>query len=149
MKQIVFSQLFYPELISTGLTLTELCESLSKKGVSIEVYCGPPTLVNHQEQVPKHLKHKNITIHRLWTTQFPKTHLLGKAINHISFIISAFFKLISLPTSSPILVLTNPPLLPLLFALLRPLNGSNIMFYCLIYTQKHWYHNHFFLPQIQ
>ena len=36
-KLRVLCQLFYPELISTGQTLTELCESLSEQGVKINV----------------------------------------------------------------------------------------------------------------
>src|SRR3972149_2002330 len=41
-KLLVLCQLFYPELVSTGQTLTELCEELASMGVDVEVGCGRP-----------------------------------------------------------------------------------------------------------
>jgi len=122
---IVLSQLFYPELISTGLTLTELCESLSKKGLQLEVVCAQPSLVNAGERVPKHMTYKGIPIKRLWSTCFPKINTLGKAINHLTFTFSLFFYLLSLPRHSRLLLLTNPPILPLLMRFLQPIKRFN------------------------
>ncbi|MFC1770912.1 glycosyltransferase family 4 protein [Candidatus Margulisiibacteriota bacterium] len=117
-KLLVCSQLFYPELISTGQTLTELCEELSEMGIDIEVLCGPMTLVDRKSKTPKEIIYKKIKIKRVWGTRFPKINLLGKFLNHLTFMLSIFFYLIKDKTQRPMLVLTNPPLLGFIIALI-------------------------------
>ena len=68
----IICQLFYPELISTGQSMTELAEALTDQGLNITVICGPPTLKKQTEPIPKEIHYKNIHIKRIWSTQFPK-----------------------------------------------------------------------------
>jgi glycosyltransferase involved in cell wall biosynthesis len=117
----VLSQLFYPELISTGLTLTELCEGLSEKNLNIHILCAQPTLNKNQKTAPKHDRYKDISITRLWSTRFSKLNTIGKAMNHLTFALSLFFYCLFLPQKSQLLVLTNPPIAPLLMYFLTPL----------------------------
>ena len=42
--RLVLCQLFYPGLISTGQTVTDLCEELVDMAVGVEVVCGPPII---------------------------------------------------------------------------------------------------------
>jgi colanic acid biosynthesis glycosyl transferase WcaI len=114
----VFCQLFYPELISTGQTVTELCEALQKKGQNITVFCAQPTLIK-TNKVNTELHYKGIQINRLKSTRFSKLNFFGKLSNHISFSISCFFKLWSLPKNATVLVFTNPPILPLIVRLVK------------------------------
>ena len=116
-KILVLCQLFYPELVSTGQTVTELCETLSEKGHNITVWCAPPSIL--KTKTKKTIHHNNITIKRLWATQFPKLNTLGKLINHLTFTLSCFLKLCTHPKNIPILVFTNPPFLALIPALLN------------------------------
>ncbi len=120
-KLLVLCQLFYPELISTGQTLTELCEELANKGMDIEVVCGQPTVVNNGKKVAKHIQHKDIQITRVWGTRFPKLNLIGRIVNQLTFSISVFFYLLFHRPQKPILVLTNPPFLAASCSLLRKL----------------------------
>ena len=53
MNLTIISQLFYPELVSTGLTLTELCEALVKKGFKLNVIAGYPTVIDPKSPIPK------------------------------------------------------------------------------------------------
>ena len=74
-KVRIISQLFYPELVSTGQTLTELGEALVKKGVEVNVICGPVSLTQDIKDVPKTLQHEGMTIRRVWGTSFPKLNI--------------------------------------------------------------------------
>ncbi len=49
-KLLVLCQLFYPELVSTGQTLTELCEDLVRLWMDVEVVCGPPTIMTNSKK---------------------------------------------------------------------------------------------------
>ncbi len=119
----VVCQLFYPELISTGLTLTELCERLSEKGVSIHVFCGYPTITQHHAPVTHCISYRGIQIQRVWSTRFPKLFFLGKLINHITFTLSILWHLLRVPRHSKLLLLTNPPIMPFLMLLLYPIKS--------------------------
>lgn len=120
-KLLVLCQLFYPELVSTGQTLTELCEELVKLGISVKVVCGQPTLLPGRKKVARHITHKGIHIRRVWGTSFPKLNLIGRIVNQITFAISAFFYQLFASRRRPVLVLTNPPFLALSCAILKML----------------------------
>lgn len=120
-KLTVLCQLFYPELVSTGQTLTELCEVLADLGVEIEVIAGPVTIVDRKSAIPRTIKYHKITINRVWGTRLPKLNLLGRIINQITYAGSVFFHLLFDRSSRPILVLTNPPYLAFTCAILRSL----------------------------
>lgn len=123
-KVRIISQLFYPELVSTGQTLTELGEALVKKGCEVEVLCGPVTLTKSDSPVPKTLSYEGMTIHRVWGTSFPKLNLIGKLLNHITFSISLFFRLLFIRDGVPYLVVTNPPFIGVIMALVKTLGGN-------------------------
>jgi glycosyltransferase involved in cell wall biosynthesis len=108
---VMLTQLFYPELTSTGQTMTELAEALAKQGVAVRVICGPPTLSDTPEKPPQRLSYNGIQIHRVWGTQFPKKRFWGKLINQLSFAIGVLYYLFSHRITTPILVNTNPPFL--------------------------------------
>jgi glycosyltransferase involved in cell wall biosynthesis len=118
-KLLVLCQLFYPELVSTGQTLTELCEELVSMGVDVEVICGPPTVLHRKERIPKYIEYKGIRIRRVWGTRFPKLNLLGRVTNQITFAFSVLFHFLFHHPNRPILVLTNPPFLAVVCAYLR------------------------------
>ena len=120
-KVLVLCQLFYPELVSTGQTLTELCEQLVPLGVDVHVVCGPPTVLNRKSKTPKYIEYNGIHIRRVWGTRFPKLNLIGRIVNQLTFAVSVFFYLLFHRPRKPILVLTNPPFLAVSCAILRAL----------------------------
>jgi glycosyltransferase involved in cell wall biosynthesis len=118
---LVLCQIFYPELVSTGQTLTELCEELVRLGADVEVICGPPTILGRNEKVAKYIEHEGIRIRRVWGTRFPKLNLLGRVMNQVTFAVSVFIYLLFNRPRKPILVLTNPPFLAVACGILKRL----------------------------
>jgi glycosyltransferase involved in cell wall biosynthesis len=126
---LVLCQLFYPELVSTGQTMTELCEALADKGADVEVICAQPTYLKPNFAVSNFIKYKGIKIKRVWSTQFPKSNLIGRIINQAAYAVSVFIYLIFNNSNRPILVLTNPPYLAFFCALLKVLKVGNPYIY--------------------
>lgn len=120
---LVLCQLFYPEMVSTGQTLTELCEVLVDMGIDIEVVCGPPTILVRESSIPSYMEHRGIRIKRVWGTRFNKLNFVGRVANQITFALSVFVHLVCDGSKRPILVLTNPPFLALICGLLRKFHG--------------------------
>jgi glycosyltransferase involved in cell wall biosynthesis len=106
--------MFYPELISTGQTLTELAEELVEKGVKLTVIAAQPTLVPGSSKVPSYIEYRGMTIRRVWSARFRKTSFFGKLANLITFFVSASITVLLEYRHSQLLLLTNPPYLPLL-----------------------------------
>lgn len=113
-RLVVVCQLFYPELISTGQTLTELVEELAARGLPITVIAGQPTVVAGTPAVPPLIEHRGITIRRTWSTRFRKTRTLGKLCNISTFFLSAMWEVLRHQRDAQLLLLTNPPYLPML-----------------------------------
>jgi len=119
--------MFYPELISTGLTLTELCEALSALGLSVKVVCGPPTLSSEAISYPKDITYQGISIHRVWGTRLNKKSFLGKLINQLSFTFSLFFYLLFTAQKGPLVALTNPPFLGIITTVISRLKSCPLV----------------------
>lgn len=128
LKILILCQLFYPELVSTGQTLTELAETLRDMEVDVEVCCGPPTILKGSEKPPKDLTYHNIRIHRVWGTFFPKVSTMGKLVNQITYAISTFFYLLFRRVERPVLVVTNPPFLGFICAVLRKIKHLRFIY---------------------
>lgn len=126
---LILCQLFYPELVTTGLTLTELCERLVKLGMEVEVVCGPITYIEYNDNLPKYIEHQGIKINRVWGTRFPKLNIVGRIINQITYASSVFFYLLFDRSKRPILVLTNPPFLAFFCALFYQVGIGNPYIY--------------------
>jgi glycosyltransferase involved in cell wall biosynthesis len=111
---VVVCQVFYPELVSTGQTLTELVEELAATGLNITVIAAQPTLLPGSQKVSRVLNHQGITILRTWSTRLPKTSFIGKFLNLTTFFVSACLQVLFHYRHTQLLLLTNPPFLPLL-----------------------------------
>ena len=127
-KVLVLCQLFYPELVSTGQTMTELCEVLVELGLDVEVLCGPSTIIDRKTKIPKYIKYKGIKIKRVWGTRFPKLSLLGKVVNQMTYTLSIFFHMLSDSSKKPVLVLTNPPFLGGICGLIKKLKNRPFIY---------------------
>jgi glycosyltransferase involved in cell wall biosynthesis len=111
---VIVCQVFYPELVSTGQTLTELAEELAAAGLRITVIAAQPTLLPRSQRVSRVLNHGGITIIRTWSTRLPKTTFIGKLLNLTTFFASACLTVLFRHRRAQLLLLTNPPYLPLL-----------------------------------
>jgi len=127
-KVLILSQLFYPELISTGQTLTELAEELVNQGVKVDVICGQSTHVDRVSITPKFIRYKGINIRRVYSTRLNKFNVFFKMINQITYSLSLIFHLIRDKNPKIILVFTNPSFAAFIVAFFRKFGGSPYIF---------------------
>ncbi len=113
-RLVLVCQLFYPELVSTGQTLTELGEELVRRGIELKVVAAQPTVVRRDQHIAANIVHEGISIFRAWSTRLPKTNFLGKLINQVTFFVTSTLHVLRHEPDVQLLILTNPPYLPLL-----------------------------------
>jgi glycosyltransferase involved in cell wall biosynthesis len=121
---VIVCQIFYPELVSTGQTLTELAEELAAMGLRITVIAAQPTIIPGGKKVPGRIEHRGLTIRRTWSTRLPKKSAAGKMLNLSTFFASAAWAVFWSHRSSQLLLLTNPPYLPGLGWFLNLIRGQ-------------------------
>ena len=111
---ILLCQHFYPEMISTGMHMTELAERLTELGWQITVYCARPSWGAESETVPQRMNYKGIEIIRVATVGDQKKNLFSRGLFAFSFLISVSLLLWRYRKKFPGVVLTtNPPFLGL------------------------------------
>jgi glycosyltransferase involved in cell wall biosynthesis len=125
---IILSQYFYPEVASTGQLLTELAEDLVEYGYKIKVYTGKPSYYKNVEKYKKKELYHGIEIHRLFNTCLNKNSKLGKIFNSLTYFISIVFKLLSSKDRYPLLIVSNPPFLPIVGLLFNKIKKQKYVF---------------------
>ncbi len=82
-------QHFYPEMLSTGLFMTDTATGLVQKGWPIRVYCAqplymPPGLNN--EDVPRHMTYQGVEVIHVPTLSTARTSLTRRLLNAVTFL---------------------------------------------------------------
>jgi colanic acid biosynthesis glycosyl transferase WcaI len=91
-------------------------EQSTKNPFSITVLCGQP---NSNPTGAAYRRRgsqirNGVTIHRVWHTRFPKSFLLGRAVNYVTFLLGAMWAVCWMRRPDVVVVETDPPLLSLI-----------------------------------
>lgn len=111
----IVTEYFYPEEASTAQLLTSLATGL-QGDFDVSVLTGRPNYHpgDETESVPTREQHKGVSIERLPATRLDKDTLPFRVVNWITFTLLVFWRLArSRGSDDVVLVLSNPPLLPL------------------------------------
>ncbi|MCZ8038962.1 MAG: glycosyltransferase family 4 protein [Microcystis sp. LE17-20A] len=116
---IILTELYFPEQTSTGYLLTKTAEGLAKE-YKVKVITGPATNFFLAEKSPPQETINNVDVIRCVGTTFNKDYFWGRILNILTRTIAIFLKcLILCQQEDCLLVVTNPPLLPLVALLIK------------------------------
>lgn len=119
----VASELYHPELTSTGFFVTGIAEKLAERR-RVEVLCGQPTYSMRGTRHPRNEVRNGVRIWRAWSTTFDKDRLAGRALNTLTLTTSIFLHALHMMRSGDqLLVVTNPPVLPFAMVLAAKIRG--------------------------
>ena len=122
----VVSELYYPEMTSTGYILTRLAEGLAAHGNNVGVLCCQPTYYARGTHAPSLETRNGVAIRRCPGTTLNKDILLFRLVNLVTITVSLFFNALwRLRRGDRVLVVTNPPSLPFLIAVACSLRGAH------------------------
>jgi colanic acid biosynthesis glycosyl transferase WcaI len=112
----IVSELYYPELTSTGHYITAIAESLADE-LDVRVICGQPNYSARGSRMPAAESLNNVQIKRVWSLTLDKNILLFRLLNMLSLSIAVWLKAIAcFRKNDSVLVVTSPPLLPIVTA---------------------------------
>jgi colanic acid biosynthesis glycosyl transferase WcaI len=123
----VVSELYSPELTSTGYFLTGIAEELAEV-YDVSVLCGQPSYWSRGVRAPGRETLNCVDVQRCWATTLDKNNLLFKIVNLITISLSIFSSaLFRLRREDVVITVTNPPLLPYLVALACRVRGAHFV----------------------
>lgn len=126
MRYWVISELFYPDEVSTGYVMTNIARKLSSS-YEVNVICGP---VGYQsnEFVTNKILDDNINIYRIELPRFNKNNIFKRALYFVILSSLIFFKaFIKIKRNDKVILVTNPPTLLPLIALVVKLKGASLI----------------------
>lgn len=113
----IVTELYYPERTSTGYFLTGIAESLAGS-FDVHVLCSQPTYALRGIRVPVVERRHGVTIRRCISTALDKNRLGSRLVNMLTISLSLCISAArNVRRGDCVLVVTNPPLLVPLIAL--------------------------------
>ena len=128
---LVLNRSYWPDAEATGQLLTELCESLAES-IDVSVICGQP---NQNPGCDAFRKwgariRNGVAVRRVPHTRFSKrARRRWRAVNMLTFMLSASITAILGRRPDVVVVETDPPLLCLLGGLIQRLRGCRLVVY--------------------
>ncbi|MGQ0456047.1 MAG: glycosyltransferase family 4 protein [Hyphomicrobium sp.] len=118
MTTIIFlNRYFYPDQSATSQMLSGVAFALPTPGVSIKVitsrqlYDAPAASLLPFEII------SGVAVHRVWSSRFGRTNLVGRALDYLTFYAVAAVALLRLASSGDVIVAkTDPPMLSVIAA---------------------------------
>lgn len=130
--RIVFlNRCYWPDSEATGQLLTDLCQHLADD-FEVHVVCGQPNSpLKGSAYLEKGVEvRERVTMHRLSHTRFPKSSRIGRALNLVTFYLSAWWYLLRNNLHADVVVSeTDPFMLPHLGASFAKRSGAKHVCY--------------------
>jgi colanic acid biosynthesis glycosyl transferase WcaI len=120
----ILSELYRPELTSTGHYITAIAESLTSD-LDVHVICAQPNYSARGSRYATRETLNDVQIRRVWSLRLDKNILLFRLLNALSLSVSAWLTAIrNFDKGDRVLVVTTPPLLPLATAAAALMRGT-------------------------
>ena len=110
MKLVFVNRFFYPDMSATSQILSDLSFFLASQGHDVHVVTSRLRYEGGGHLLP--IEDVNgVKVHRIWTSNFGRGSLLGRAFDYLTFYTSVFFVLLRLLNKGDTVVAkTDPPL---------------------------------------
>jgi colanic acid biosynthesis glycosyl transferase WcaI len=121
----VVTELYRPEMTSTGYYLTQTAEGLTDE-FEVKVLCGQPNYSARGVKAPPREFHKQVEIFRCKGTTLDKNVIPFRVLNMLTLGASVFYKaLLNFRKGDYVLVVTTPPSLPFITAFASLWRGAS------------------------
>ncbi len=127
MNQVIFvNRYFYPDHSATSQLLGDLAFDLAQAGYTVGVVTSRIKYDNADARLPSVEQVQGVAVRRVWTTSFGRGSLVGRAIDYLTFYISAFFRLLFMTRRGDVIVVkTDPPVISVVAATVGRIRGAS------------------------
>jgi glycosyltransferase involved in cell wall biosynthesis len=107
---------FHPDHSATSQMASDLAFHLASRGFEVAAITSRQRYDDPRARLPRSEVANGVHIVRIWSTRFGRAGLIGRAIDYLTFYLSAFFA-IRRQRDAIIVAMTDPPLLSVIAAL--------------------------------
>ncbi len=116
MRVVLVNRYFQPDHSATSQIASDLAAHLAARGWEVAAITSRQRYDDAQARLPPRETWKGVTIHRVWSTRFGRSGLVGRAIDYLTFYAGAFFAM-RRERQAVIVAMTDPPMLSVLATL--------------------------------
>jgi len=129
MQHLIFvNRFFHPDHSATSQILGDLTFYLAEVGFDVQVLASRQLYDDPTRVLPARESVRGVQVHRVWATRFGRGRLLPRAVDYLTFYLSATAKLAMLADSRAVVIAeTDPPLLSVPCALVTWLKGAALV----------------------
>jgi len=127
-KLIFVNRYFFPDHSATSQLLSDLAFALAAAGQTVTVITSRQSYDDAKASLVPTEVVKGVRIVRVWTTRFGRSNLVGRAIDYLTFYLSAAWAMYRLARSGDVIVAkTDPPMLSVIAAPIARLRGAKLI----------------------
>lgn len=131
MRVFFVNRYFHPDNSATSQMVSQLAFRLAAAGYDLEIVTSRQRYEDAGAGLPAQETRDGLAITRIWTTRFGRGRLLGRALDYLTFYLSAAWALVRRVSARDIVVAkTDPPMLSLIGAAVCRLRGGVLVNWC-------------------
>ncbi|MEO8037011.1 MAG: glycosyltransferase family 4 protein, partial [Acidobacteriota bacterium] len=117
-RHVIFvNRYFHPDHSATSQLVSDLAFHLASRGWTVEVVTSRQSYDDPRARLLPRERVRGVTIHRVATTTFGRMFLAGRAVDYVTFYVSAFITLMKHARRGTVVVaMTDPPLISVVAA---------------------------------
>ena len=128
MTLIFLNRFFHPDHSATSQMLTDLACALAAGGHDVRVITSRQRYDAPDEVLPTHESVTGVDVTRVWTSRFGRANLAGRAVDYLSFYLTAAWALWRLARAGDVVIAkTDPPALSIVVAPVAWLRGARLV----------------------
>jgi len=129
---IFLNRYFYPDHSATSQLLSDLAFALASdsepEGHTVTIITSRLSYDDPSLALPPQETIRGVDVKRIWTTRFGRTNLVGRAIDYLTFYVSAAWALGRLARSGDVIIAkTDPPMLSVIAAPIARWRGAKLI----------------------
>lgn len=127
-RYIFINRYYAPDQSATAQLLTDLAEHLAAQGRDVQIVTSRMLYDDASACLPQREVINGVAVYRVWTSRFGRAHLIGRAIDYLTFYLSAFLRLLlTVRRGDTLIAKTDPPLISIVAAVVCWLKGAKLV----------------------
>ena len=121
MRRVIFvNRYFWPDHSATSQIASDLAFHLASRGWKVVAITSRQRYDDARARLPAQEADRGVRVVRVWSTRFGRNGLFGRALDYLTFYLSAFFALRREGRDAVVVAMTDPPLLSVVATLAAP-----------------------------
>jgi len=128
LRAIFINRFFHPDHSATSQMLSDLAFGLAQDGIEVSVITSRLHYDSNDSKLALREMISGVDVHRIWTTRFGRSRLKLRAIDYLTFYISAAWTLLRVAARGDVVVaMTDPPMLSVIAAPIVKMRGARLV----------------------